>query len=154
MRLLQITVLTADKTNSRSLSSGPLEIEIEMPAELANPQSQPSANDSSEEEWETVRDEGSMDQPSPSGPGSASKGAKNWRERASHRQKYWSRMTGFQFGRKLGDWGKDEDPDAKPKKVSKISELLHLLITAACELKHMLSCVAASLTECLSSHQD
>ena len=90
-----------------------------MPAELASPQAQPSANDSSEEEWETVGDEGSMDQPSPRGPDGASKGAKNWRERASHRQKYWSRMTGFQFGRKLGDWGKDEDPDAKPKKVSK-----------------------------------
>ena len=26
------------------------------------------------------------------------------------RQKYWSRMTGFQFGRKLGDWGKEDDP--------------------------------------------
>ncbi|KAL3160299.1 hypothetical protein ABBQ38_009690 [Trebouxia sp. C0009 RCD-2024] len=108
--------LDADKTHSRSLSSGPLEIEIDMPAELASPNQQPSANDSSEEEWETVGEEGSMGQPSPSGPDSASKGAKNWRERASHRQKYWSRMTGFQFGRKLGDWGKDEDPDAKPKK--------------------------------------
>ena len=26
-------------------------------------------------------------------------------------------MTGFQFGRKLGDWGKDEDPEAKASKV-------------------------------------
>ena len=112
-------VLATDKTNSRSLSSGPLEIEIEVPAELASPQPHPTANDSSEEEWETVGDEDSMDQPSPSGPGSASKGAKNWRERAANRQKYWSRMTGFQFGRKLGDWGKDEDPNTKPKKVSK-----------------------------------
>ena len=123
-RLLMVADATvsesaADKTNSRSLSSGPLEIEIEVPAELASPLPQPPANDSSEEEWETVGDELSMDQPSPNGPGAASKGAKNWRDRASHRQKYWSRMTGFQFGRKLGDWGKDEDPNAKPHKVSK-----------------------------------
>lgn len=75
-----------------------------------------SAHDSSEEEWETVGDEGSMDQPSPGGPDSASKG-KNWRERAKHRQKYWSRMNGFQFGRKLGDWGKEDGPEAKPSKV-------------------------------------
>lgn len=109
-------MLAAGKSNSRSLSSGPLQIEIEVPAELASPH--PSANDSSEEEWETVGNEGSTDQPSPSGPDSASKGARNWRDRASHRHKYWSRMTGFQFGRKLGDWGKDEDPNAKPKKVS------------------------------------
>ena len=27
-------------------------------------------------------------------------------------------MTGFQFGRKLGDWGKEEDPQAQPGKVS------------------------------------
>lgn len=111
-------VLVADKSNSRSLSSGPLQIEIEVPADLASPHPQPSANESSEEEWETVGNEGSMDQPSPSGPDSASEGPRNWRDRASHRQKYWSRMTGFQFGRKLGDWGKGEDPNAKPKKVS------------------------------------
>ena len=71
-----------------------------------------------------------MDQSSPSGPDSASKGAKNWRERASHRQKYWSRMTGFQFGRKLGDWGKDEDPNAKPKQVSRRPEAIHLEMSA------------------------
>ena len=26
-------------------------------------------------------------------------------------------MTGFQFGRKLGDWGKDNDPEEKASKV-------------------------------------
>lgn len=61
-------------------------------------------------------------QPSPSdNPDSASKG-RNWRERASQRQKYWSRMTGFQFGRKLGDWGKEGDPEAKSSKVSVVAE--------------------------------
>ena len=124
----------ADKTNSRSLSSGPLEIEIEVPAELACAPPQSPANDSSEEEWETVGDEGSMGQPSPSGPDSASKGAKNWRDRASHRQKYWSRMTGFQFGRKLGDWGKDEEPNAKPLKVSKRLGTIHIESPAQCSM--------------------
>lgn len=129
-----ICVLSADKTNSRSLSSGPLEIEIEVPAELASPLPPPPANDSSEEEWETVGDEDSMDQPSPDDPGTAPKGPKNWRDRASHRQKYWSRMTGFQFGRKLGDWGKDEEPNAKPLKVSKRLGTIHIESPAQCSM--------------------
>ena len=32
----------------------------------------------------------------------------NWRERMRQRQKFWSHSTGFKFGRKLADWGKDE----------------------------------------------
>ena len=106
---------TDAEPSSRTLSSGLLEIEFEMPAEHAETQKQLSVGDSSDE-WEDVGGEGSMEQPSPSGEGSAK--GKGWRERAAHRQKYWSRMTGFQFGRKLGDWGKDEDPEAKASKVS------------------------------------
>lgn len=108
--------------SSRALSSGHLEIELEVPADHANP----TKNDSSEEEeWETVGADGEAEQPSPSdAPDSASKG-KNWRERAAGRSKYWSRMTGFQFGRKLGDWGKDEDPEAKSSKVRHGIKCLH-----------------------------
>ncbi|KDD72361.1 hypothetical protein H632_c3455p0, partial [Helicosporidium sp. ATCC 50920] len=32
----------------------------------------------------------------------------HWRERANRRQKFWSMSHGFQMGRKLGDWGRDE----------------------------------------------
>jgi hypothetical protein len=31
----------------------------------------------------------------------------DWRERMKQRQKFWSHSTGFKFGRKLADWGKD-----------------------------------------------
>ena len=31
----------------------------------------------------------------------------HWRERMQQRQKFWSHSTGFKFGRKLADWGKD-----------------------------------------------
>lgn len=115
--------MCAAEPSARSLSSGHLQIEIEVPADHADPHNPaPLGNDSSEEEWETVGAEGMSEQPSPSdNPDSASKG-RNWRERASHRQKYWSRMTGFQFGRKLGDWGKEEDPEAKISKVSVVDE--------------------------------
>ncbi len=108
----------AAEPSSRALSSGRLDIEIEVPADHVDPHKpSPGGNNSSEEEWETVGAEGTSGQLSPSdNPDSASKG-RNWRERATHRQKYWSRMTGFQFGRKLGDWGKDEDPEAKASKV-------------------------------------
>ena len=108
----------AAEPSSRALSSGRLDIEIEVPADHVDPHKpSPGGNNSSEEEWETVGAEGTSGQLSPSdNPDSASKGRK-WRERATHRQKYWSRMTGFQFGRKLGDWGKDEDPEAKASKV-------------------------------------
>ncbi|KAL0021716.1 hypothetical protein WJX79_006455 [Trebouxia sp. C0005] len=110
--------------SSRTLSSGRLEIEIEVPADhVDSHKPSPGGSNSSEEEWETVGAEGISGQLSPSeNPDSTSKG-RNWRERATHRQKYWSRMTGFQFGRKLGDWGKDEDPEAKASKELRASEV-------------------------------
>ena len=120
-----LLLLHAAEPSSRTLSSGRLDIEIEVPADHADPHKpSPGGNDSSEEEWETVGAEGTSGQLSPSdNPDSASKGRK-WRERATHRQKYWSRMTGFQFGRKLGDWGKDEDPEARASKVRSSALLL------------------------------
>ena len=35
----------------------------------------------------------------------------DWRERMKQRQKFWSHSTGFKFGRKLADWGKDAPHD-------------------------------------------
>ena len=42
------------------------------------------------------------------GPAGAAKGKvpEHWRDRMHARQKYWSLSHGFQFGRKLADWGK------------------------------------------------
>lgn len=35
----------------------------------------------------------------------------DWRERMKQRQKFWSHSTGFKFGRKLADWGRDGGGD-------------------------------------------
>lgn len=104
----------AAEPSSRTLSSGRLEIEIEVPADhVDSHKPSPGGSNSSEEEWETVGAEGISGQLSPSeNPDSTSKG-RNWRERATHRQKYWSRMTGFQFGRNSGTGERMKIPKQK-----------------------------------------
>lgn len=37
---------------------------------------------------------------------------KDWRERKAQRQQHWSRLHGFKFGRKIGDWSKQDEEDA------------------------------------------
>lgn len=43
------------------------------------------------------------------------KGGPAWRERMKQRQKFWSLSHGFQFGRKLGDWGQGERRGKAPR---------------------------------------
>ena len=44
---------------------------------------------------------------------------RDWRERMAQRQKFWSMSHGFQFGRKLADWGKGDSRDeVKPSEAA------------------------------------
>ncbi|KAK9819017.1 hypothetical protein WJX74_004467 [Apatococcus lobatus] len=101
-----------------ALSSNPagvMDISLDLPAgerDLANllaggGQEGGGVEEDEEVEWENADENDGGSQPS-SRPSSAAKPL-HWRERARQRQKYWSLSHGFQFGRKLGDWGKDDE---------------------------------------------
>ncbi|KAK9830500.1 hypothetical protein WJX72_012105 [[Myrmecia] bisecta] len=99
-----------------SQTSDALEFTLDLP-EGADPdalfKSDASEPEDEDVEWETIGDDGANagDQKQQGGPW----GQLHWRERAAQRQKYWSLSHGFQFGRKLADWGK---PDASAKMTS------------------------------------
>ncbi|KAK9861414.1 hypothetical protein WJX84_011927 [Apatococcus fuscideae] len=94
--------------------AGVLEISLDLPpgerdlgSLLASDEREAEVDEEEEDvEWETADGDEAGSQPS-SRPSSAAKPL-HWRERAAQRQKYWSLSHGFQFGRKLGDWGKDD----------------------------------------------
>ena len=99
-------------------TSGPLEIKVELgPKEAEDLSSEDmfesDGTSSSDVEWEAVDE----DLPAFDGKRKAENEAPlHWRQRASQRQKFWSRTHGFQFGRKLGDWSeqnKDSPEDVK-----------------------------------------
>ncbi|KAK9826114.1 hypothetical protein WJX81_004563 [Elliptochloris bilobata] len=71
-------------------------------------------------EWEAVEDDGASAPSSQAAPGSSEPAAEAkrgpaWRERMKQRQKFWSLSHGFQFGRKLGDWGQEDRKGKAPR---------------------------------------
>ena len=64
-------------------------------------------------EWEDIDDDdiGTATGDGGGGDGDGDGGDEHWRERAARRQKYWSLSHGFQMGRKLAQWGENDNDD-------------------------------------------
>ncbi|KAK9806600.1 hypothetical protein WJX73_007536 [Symbiochloris irregularis] len=115
---------SARKGSQSASGEVPVELSLSLPAGTSvddlfkAPSAEAAAADSAgdDEDWEDV--EGSelqLPQKGSSG-GSAGLGKvpQDWRERMKQQQKYWSTSHGFQFGRKLADWGKKDGREQLP----------------------------------------
>ncbi|GAB4814523.1 hypothetical protein N2152v2_001569 [Parachlorella kessleri] len=90
----------------------PLDISFELP-EMTQIGGDGVGRDVSDDlEWEDVG--GETDGAAAAAPSEANDAAdlrkRHWRERAAQRQRFWSLSHGFQRGRALADWGKEDEP--------------------------------------------